>query len=94
MYNIDKDLAMIDHRSYLKTYKVIKSDIDKKTLNIFKRIEKKDVHSYYYHVEYILDYEIIRLKDNKKMKFVLEMFVLINSENKIYSTYSHIITRE
>ena len=96
MYNIDKDIAMKDHKDYLKSYKVIKSEIDKKTLNIFKRTERQGSYSSFvhYHVEYILDYEIIRLKDNKKMKFVLEMFVLINSENKIYSIYSHIIARE
>jgi len=96
LYNIDKDIAMKDHKDYLKSYKVIKSEVDKKTLNIFKRTERQGSYSssVHYHVEFILDYEIIRLKDNKKMKFVLEMFVLINSENKIYSKYSHIIPRE
>ena len=96
MYNIEKDIAMKDHKDYLKSYKVIKSEIDKKTLNVFKKTKKKDAYSssVHYYVEYILDYEIIRLKDNKKMKFVLEMFILINDESKLYSIYTNILSRE
>jgi len=96
LYNIDKEIAMKDHKNYLKSYKVIKSNIDKKTLNIFKRNTDSESgnSSFNYYAEYILYYEIIRLKDNKHMKFVIESSKFINSNNKIYSSHTNILTRE
>ena len=84
LFSISKHEALKDHERHLRSYKIKSVEI---ISNSFSIVENKTE----YNIQFELDYRIIRRSNNKKLKYILNVLVVIDANGKIKSIYDEIL---
>ena len=85
-YSVSRDIAINDHRDYLKKYDVISVEI---MPNSFKSFEGR----FGYTLQYKLDYRIRSRTSGKYYNYILNTVSVIDNEGYIESIYDNILVR-
>ncbi|WP_218597753.1 S1C family serine protease [Polaribacter sp. NJDZ03] len=83
LYSINKSRAIKDHKDYLSKYEISLINILPQSVRTFEGNES-------YTIQYKMEYNIIRRKNNKPYNYILNTVCVISKEGKIKSIYDDI----
>ena len=83
LYSINKSRAIKDHKDYLSKYEI-------SLINILPNSVQTFEGNHSYTIQYKMEYNIIRRRNNKEYNYILNTVCVISKEGKIKSIYDNI----